>query len=66
MSEASKHRESYPAGEYDSAAREVAREAGNEGTFSGTVHVGKEPDAVATPLGDLAFFRSSQALASRS
>ena len=66
MSDASKHREIYPAGEYDSAARDVAREAVNEGTFSGTVHVGKDPDAVATPMGDLAFFRASQALASRS
>ena len=66
MSEARKTCESYPAGEYVSAARDVAGEAVKEGILSGTVHAERDPDAAVTLLRDLAFLTATQALASRS
>ena len=59
MSEARKACERYPAGEYVSVARDVAREAVKEGTLSGTVHVERDPDAAVTLPVDPAFFTAS-------
>ena len=65
MSEARKACERYPAGEYVSVARDVAREAVKEGTFSGTVHVERDPEAAVTPLRDLAFFTANLEVSGR-